>query len=119
MCLLVEVLLVEVLLVGVLPLVVLLALEEEMALVVSGLLEKKEKIPPGLEKPGEEEALLLFGVLLVPWCFWHLFSSVGWTGGHRHLCFWSLPMRRFADIEKIYEYKCGRCKIRIIMNEKF
>jgi hypothetical protein len=29
-----------------------------------------------------------------------------------------LPMRRSADMEKIYEYKCGRCKIRIRMNEK-
>jgi hypothetical protein len=68
MCLLAEVLLVEALLVGVLPLVVLLPSEGEMALVASGLLEKKEKIPPGLETPGEEEALLLFGALLVPWC---------------------------------------------------
>jgi len=66
MCLLAEVLLVEALLLGVLPLVVLLALEEEMALVASRLLEKK-KIPPGLEIPGEEKALLLFGALLVPW----------------------------------------------------
>jgi len=68
MCLLAEVLLVEALLVGVLPLVVLLALEGEMVLVASGLLEKMEKIPTGLEIPGEEEALLLFGGLLVPWC---------------------------------------------------
>ena len=67
MCLLAEVLLVEALLLGVLPLVVLLALEEEMALVASRLLEKKEKIPPGLEILGEEKALLLFGALLVPW----------------------------------------------------
>jgi hypothetical protein len=118
MCLLAEVLLVEALLVGILPLVVLLALEGEMALVASGLLEKKEKIPLGLEIPGEEKALLLFGALLVPWCSWHPFSSVDWTGGHRHFCFWSLPMRRSADVEKVYEYKCGRCKIRIGMNEK-
>ena len=118
MCLLAEVLLVEALLVGVLPLVVLLALEGEMALVASGLLERKEKIPLGLEILGEEKALLLFGALLVLWCSWHPFSSVDWTGGHRHFCFWSLPMRRSADMEKIYEYKCGRCKIRISMNEK-
>jgi hypothetical protein len=98
--------------------VVLLALEGEMALVASGLLEKKEKIPPGLEIPGEEKALLLFGALLVPWCSWHPFSSVDWTGGHRHFCFWRLLMRRSADMEKVYEYKCGRCKIRIGMNEK-
>jgi len=118
MCLLAEVLLVEALLVGVLPLVVLLALEGEMVLVASELLEKKEKIPPGLEIPWEKKALLLFGALLVPWCSWHPFSSVDWTGGHRHFCFWSLPMHWFADTEKIYEYKCGRCKIRIRMNEK-
>jgi len=62
-----RVLLVEALLVGVLPLVVLVALEGEMALVASGLLEKKEKIPPGLEIPGEEEELLLSGALFVPW----------------------------------------------------
>ena len=77
MCLLVEVLLVEALLVGVLPLVVLLALEVEMALVASGLLEEKEKILPGLEIPGEEKALLRFGALLVPLYSWHLFSSAG------------------------------------------
>jgi len=45
---------------------VLLALEGEMALVAAGLLEKKGKIPPELEIPGEEEALLLFGALIVP-----------------------------------------------------
>jgi len=87
MCLLAEVLLVEAPLVGVLPLVVLFALEEEMALVASGLLERKEKIPPELEIPEEEGELPLSGVLFVPWYSWHLFSSTGWTGGHRHLCF--------------------------------
>jgi hypothetical protein len=55
MYLLAEVLLVEVLLVGVLPLMVLLALEREMVLAVSVFLEKKERIPPGLEIPEEEE----------------------------------------------------------------
>ena len=44
MCLLAEVLLVEVL-----PPVVLLALVGKMVLAASGLLEKKEKTPPGLE----------------------------------------------------------------------
>jgi len=92
MCLLAEVFLVEALLVGVLPLVVLLALEGEMALVAFGLLEK-EKIPPELEIPEEEGELLLSGALVVLWYSWHLFSSAGWTGGHRHLCFWPLPMR--------------------------
>jgi len=108
MCLLADVLLVEALLVGVPPLVVLLALEGEMALVAARLLEKKGNIPPGLEIPEEDEALLLFGALLVPWCSWHLFSSAGWSGGHRHLCFWPLPMRWSTDVEKVCEYKCSR-----------
>ena len=60
--------------------------EEEMVLVVSGFLEK-EKIPLGLETLGEEKVLLFSGALLVPWCSWHPFSLVGWTGGHRHFCF--------------------------------
>ena len=60
-------LLVEALLVGVLPLVVLLALEGKMTLVASGLLEKKEKIPPKLEIPEEEGELLLSGALPVLW----------------------------------------------------
>jgi len=91
-----EVLLARALLVGVLPLGVLLVAKKEMVPVVSGFLEKREKIPPGLEILGEEKALLFFGALLVIWYSWHLFSSVDWTGGHRHLCFWSLPMRRCA-----------------------
>ena len=70
-----EVLLAGVLLVGVLPLGVLLAAEKEMVPAVSGFLEKREKIPPGLEMLGEEKALLLFGALLVLWYSWHLFSS--------------------------------------------
>jgi hypothetical protein len=45
-CLLVGVLQAEVLLAGVLPLVVLLAVEEEMVLAESLFLEEKEKIPP-------------------------------------------------------------------------
>jgi len=77
MYLLAEVLLVEVLLVGVLPLVVLLALEGEMVLAVSVFLEKKERIPPGLEIPEEEEELLLSGALCVLWYSWYLFSSAG------------------------------------------
>jgi len=44
---------------------VLLALEEEMVLVVSVFLEKKERIPPGLEIPEEEVELLLSGALFV------------------------------------------------------
>ena len=83
----------EALLFGVLP------VAEEMVLVVSGLLEKKEKIPPELEIPEEEEVLLLSGALFALWYSWHLFSSADWTGGHRCLCFWFLPMHRYADIE--------------------
>ena len=44
----------EVLLAEVLPSVVLPVLVGEMVLVVSELLEKKGKIPPGLETPEEE-----------------------------------------------------------------
>ena len=66
---------------------VLLALEGEMALVVFGLLGRKERILLELEILEEEKALLLFGALLVLWCSWHPFSSVDWTGGHRHFCF--------------------------------
>jgi len=76
MCLLARVLLAGVLLVRVLPLEVLLAAEGEMVLVASGFLEKKEKIPLGLETLGEEKVLLLFGALLVLWCSWHPFSLV-------------------------------------------
>jgi hypothetical protein len=99
-CLLVGVLLAEVLLVGVLPLVVLLALVGKMVLVAFELLEEKGKTPPELEMPEEEGELLLFGALPVLWCLWHPFSFAGWTGGHRHFCFWSLPMRWFAEAEK-------------------
>jgi len=87
MYLLAEALLVGVLLGGVLPFEVLLAAEGEMVLVVSLFLEKKERIPPELEIPEEEGALLLSGALFVLWYSWHLFSSADWTGGHRHLCF--------------------------------
>jgi len=96
MCLLAEVLLAGALLVGFLPLEVLLVAEKEVIPDVSVFLEKREKILPGLEIPGEEKALLLFDALLVLWYSWHLFSSAGWTGGHRHFYFWSLPMRRCA-----------------------
>ena len=95
MCLLTEVLLVEVLLVEFLLPVVLLALEGEMVLVESLRLEEKGKIPPEWEIPVEEE-LPLSGASIVPWYLWCLFSSAGWTGGHRHLCLWFLPMHWFA-----------------------
>ena len=87
-----EVLLAEVLLFGVLPVV-----EEEMVLVVSGLLEKREKIPPGSVTLEEGEALLFSGASLVIWYSWNLFSLVGWTGGHRQSYFWSLPICQCAD----------------------
>jgi len=60
----------------ILPLEVLLAAEREMVLAVSVFLEKREKILPELEISEEEEVLLLFGALLVPWYSWHPFSSV-------------------------------------------
>jgi len=74
------------LLAGVLLRELLLAAEGEMVLVASGLLERKEKIPLGLETL-EEEELLSSGALFVVGCSWSLSSSPGWTGGHRHLCF--------------------------------
>ena len=117
MYLLAEVLLVQVLLVGVLPLVVLLALEGEMVLAVYVFLEKKERIPPELEIPEGERELLLSGALFVLWYSWHLFSSAGWTGGHRHLCFWSLPMHWSADTEKKF-MSTSTCKSGIGMNGK-
>jgi len=92
MFLLDEVLLAEVLLAG-----ALLVIEGKMVLAVSGLLEKKGMILLGSETLGEEEPLLFSGASLVIWYSWNLFSSVGWTGGHRHSYFWSLLMYRYAD----------------------
>jgi len=111
MCLLAEAPLVGALLFGVLPFVVLLVVEGEMILAESVFQEKKERIPQELEIPEEEGELPLSGALFVLWYSWHLFSSAGWTGGHRHLCSWSLPMRWYADTKrKIREYKCNRYK---------
>jgi len=100
MYLLTEAPLVGALLVGILPFVVLLAVEGEMVLAKSVFLEKKERIPPELEIPEEEGELPLSGTLFVLWYSWHLFSSASWTGGHRHLCFWSLSMHWSAGTEK-------------------
>jgi len=80
-------LLAEVPLAGVLLCELLPAAEEEMVFVASGLLERKEKIPLGLETLGEEGELLSSGALFVVGCSWSLSSSSGWIGGHRHLCF--------------------------------
>jgi len=119
MFLLAEVPLAGVLLVGTFPLEVLLVAKEEKELAVSGLLEKKGMILLGSEILEEEKALLLFGTLLVIWYSWYLFSSAGWTGGHRHLCFWSLPMHQCVDTTmKICKYKCNRCKNEIGIDEK-
>jgi len=96
MYLLAEVLLAGALLVGFLPLEVLLVAGKEVIPAVSVFLKKRENILPGLGIPGEEKALLLFGALLVLWYSWHFFSSAGWTGGHRHFYFRSLPMRQCA-----------------------
>jgi len=62
---------------------VLLVAEEEMMLVVSGLLEKRGMIPSESVTLEEEEALLFSGTSLVVLYSWNLFSLVGWTGGHR------------------------------------
>ena len=83
-----EVLLAEVLLFGVLPMV-----EEEMVLVVSGLLEKREKIPLGSVTLEGEKVLLFSGASLGFWYSWSFSSLVGWTGGHRQSHLWFLPMR--------------------------
>ena len=108
-------LLIEVILAGVLLIVVLLAVEGEMVLAESLFLGEKERIPPEWEIP--EEELPISGILLVPWYSWHLF--VGWTGEHRHLCFWFLLMHWFAVTERrICEYQCSRCKSKIGMNEE-
>jgi len=54
---------------------VLLVAEVETVLVVSELLVKKGTIPhESVTLEEEEEALLSYGVLLVTWCFWGLFS---------------------------------------------
>jgi len=90
-------LLAEVLLVGVLLFGILLVVEGEVLLAVSGLLQKKGMILLGSKTLGEEEALLFSGASLVIWYSWNLFSSVDWTGGHRQSYFWSLPMYRYAD----------------------
>jgi len=70
MCLPAEVPLARVLLRGV------LLVAEEKVSTVSELLEKKEKIPPGLEILGEGKALLFFDALLVIWYSWHLSSTL-------------------------------------------
>jgi len=90
-------LLAEVPLAGALPLGVLLV-AEEVVLVVSGPLEKREKIPPGSVTLEEGKVLLFSGASLGFWYSWSLFSLVGWIGGHRQLCFWSLPMCQYSDI---------------------
>jgi len=92
MCLLAEIPLAGVLLCG-----VLLVAEEEMVFVVSGLMEKREKIPPGSVTLEEEKVLLFSGASLGFWYSWSFFSLVGWTGGHRQSYFWSSPMCQYAD----------------------
>ena len=54
------------LLVGVLPLEVLLAAEREMVLAVSMILEKREKILPELEIPGEGGCCYSLALYLCP-----------------------------------------------------
>jgi len=90
-------LLAEVPLDGVLLREVLLVAEEEMVLVVSRLLEKKEKIPLGSETLGEGKVLLSSGASPGFWYSGSFSSLVGWTGGHWQSHLLSLPMCRFAD----------------------
>jgi len=90
-------LLAEVLLAGALLFELLLVVEEETVLVVSGLLEEKGMNLLGSEILGEGKALLFSSALLVIWYSWNLFSLVDWTWGHRQSYFWSLPMYRCAD----------------------
>ena len=71
--------------------------EEEMVLVVSGRLEKREMIPPGSVILEEEKVLLFSGASLGFWYSWNLFSLVSWTGGHRRSYLWSLLMCQYAD----------------------
>jgi len=94
----------EALLFGVLP------VAEEMVLVVSGLLEKRETIPLGSVTLEEGEVLLFSGASLAVWYSWDLFSSVGWTGGHRQSCFWSLPMCQCADTTIRVNTSVTRCQ---------
>jgi len=109
----------EALLVGVLLLRVLPVAEKEVVPVVSGFLEKREKILLGSVILGEEKVLLSSGTLPLTWCSWSLSSSAGWTGGHRHLCFWSLPMRLYADtMMEICKYEYDRYKSGIGMDKR-
>ena len=111
-------LLAEVPLAGVLLREVLLVAEEEMVLVVSGL-EKKEKIPLGLETLGEGKVLLFPSASPGFWYSWSFSSLVVWTGGYRQSHLWFLPMCRFADSTmKICECKCNRCKNGISMGRR-
>ena len=70
-------LLAEVPLVGVLLHEVLLGAEEEMVLVVSRFLEKREKIPPGSVILEEEKVLLFSGASPGFWHSWSFSSLVG------------------------------------------
>jgi len=98
----------------------LLVAEEEMVLVVSGLLERKEKIPLGLETPGEEKVLLFSGASPGFWYSWSFSSLVGWTGEHRQSYLWSLPMCWFADTTmKICECKCNSVKTESVWVKEF
>jgi len=80
-------------------LVVEVLVEEGTVLAVSGFLVKKEMTPHGSAMLDEEEEMVLSsGVLAAIWCFWSLFSWLGWAAGHRHLFghFWSSPICQFA-----------------------
>ena len=94
--------------------------KEELVFIVSGLLERKEKIPLGLETLGEEKVLLFSGASPGFWYSWGFSPLVGWTGGHQQSHLWSLPMCRFADTTmKIRECKCNSVKTKSVWVKEF
>ena len=72
--------------------------EGETVLVVSGLLVEKVMTPHGSAMLDEEEEMVLSsGVLAVTWCFWGLFSWLGWAGGIG-TCLGASGLCRFASL---------------------
>jgi len=61
-------------------------IEEEIVLVVSRFLVKRGMIPHESATLDEDEKMVLSsGALVATWCFWGLFSWLGWARGHQHL----------------------------------
>jgi hypothetical protein len=79
-------------------LVVQVLAEGETVLVVSGLLVKKVMTPHGSVMLNEEgEMVLSSSVLAVTWCFWGLFSWLGWAGGIG-TCLGTFGLCQFASL---------------------